>query len=170
MSEIDIDLLMELLENTLSGRDKGGCGGYSSATFSLKSVLLSLRCLLTHTSNQLAVATKLGMKTNYLLMKSLGIHAARPEDAFLDAESAEYAAFSLYLLSNYGFEDLAFLPSAFAPSENDENMDDLAAKVLTCYLARPNIRPAGKHAAEQLLLRIKYLNYADSFDGNVSSI
>lgn len=171
MSESDLYLLVELLENTMDRRGKDGPGGYSSATFSPKSVLLSLRCLLTHTSNQLAVATHMGVETNRLLMKALAMFAASAEDCRLDAESAEYAVFGLYLQSNYGFENLQFLPAVYSRLENDGEgiVGDLSARVLTCYLSQSkNLRPAGQHAAEQLLLRLKYLNFADAHPENVS--
>lgn len=173
LSEKDVHLLVELLDNTISRRGKKGSCGYSSATFSLKYVLFSLRCLLTHTSNQLAVATRVGTTVNCLLMKALALHSAKPGDGFMDADAAEYACFSLYLLSNYGFEDLLFLPKSFAPprNENDANINDLAAKVLNCYLTESNdIKPAGKHAAEQLLLRLKFLNFGDNSEEMVRHV
>lgn len=42
----------------------------------------------------------------------------------------------------------------------------MSAKLLTSYLSMANITPAGKHAAEQLLLRLKHL----TFEGDVMEI
>jgi hypothetical protein len=172
MSETDVQLLFELLKNTMHHRGKEGPGGYSSATFSLKYVLFALRCLLTHTNNQHAVAEQIGRDINVLLMKALARHTTDSDSGSMDSESAEYACFSLYLLSNFGFEELPFLPKTYAPPENDasDGVDegDLASKILVSYLNSSNTRPAGQHAAEQLLLRLKYLNFEDSSKNKVS--
>lgn len=168
MAESDVVGLVELLANCLHLRRKDGPGGYSSVSFSLKHVLFALRCLLTHTSNQMTVTNVAALEVNILLMKVLSKHIMdQTVSNFVDAESAEYACFCLYLLSNYGFEDSHFLPIAYSATANgdkeDEDVDrhDLAAKILTAYIDQPTIRPAGRHAAEQLLLRLTYLNYGD---------
>jgi hypothetical protein len=49
---------------------------------------------------------------------------------------------------------------------NKDDKDSLSAKVLTSYLHMKNITPAGRHAAEQLLLRLKYM----VFEGDVADI
>ena len=132
LSEKDIQLLVELLDNTIGRRGKEGSGGYSSTSFTLKCVLLSLRCFLTHTSNQLAIATQVGTTVNVLLMKALALYVTRSDEGSTDADSAQYACFSLYLLSNYAFEGLSFLPKPFAPpNDNEEDVGDLAAKILS---------------------------------------
>lgn len=168
MTESNIKILLELLTNSMYLRRKDGPGGYSSASFSLKYVLFALRCLLTQTSNQMAVAKLVGHEINILLVKVLSQHTMDGSvNNFVDAESAEYACFSLYLQSNYGFQDTPFLPIVYsAPTQVDEedgmeNRKDLAAKILVSYLELSNVRPAGRHAAEQLLLRLIHLNYAD---------
>ena len=90
----------------------------------------------------------------------------------MDAESAEFAVFSLYLLSNYAFEGSVFLPASFSPpTDSDNHSSDLAAKILTCYLSQSDeITPAGKHAAEQLLLRLKYLAFGDDTFGETNKL
>jgi hypothetical protein len=168
MTASNIEGLLELLTNSLHLRRKEGPGGYYSVSFSLKHVLFALRCLLTHTSNQKAVAKLVGREVNILLMKVLTRHTMdQSVGTFVDAESAENACFSLYLQSNYGFEKAPFLPIVYSAPTKAEMEDqvstrkDLAAKILVSYLEAPDVRPAGKHAAEQLLLRLRYLKYGD---------
>jgi hypothetical protein len=106
-------LFIELLANTIHGRGKTGPGGYSPATISTKFVLYAVRCLLTQHFKQIQFARKsgsLGVKLNILLMKVLAWHVVTkttrtvicdcPDD--IDAETVEYAVFSLYLMSNHG--------------------------------------------------------------------
>jgi hypothetical protein len=103
LSDIEINLLLELLANTMHNRGKDGVGGYSAATFSVKYVLLAWRCLLTHRLNQIHVAAIAGVKLNCLLTKAIAQHAI-DRVGTLDAEAAEYASFALYLQSNHGFK------------------------------------------------------------------
>lgn len=106
-------LFVELLANTIHVRGKAGPGGYSPATISTKFVLYAVRCLLTQHFNQTQFALKssgVGVKLNVLLMKVLAWYAVTkttktvlcdcPDD--IDAETVEYAVFSLYLMSNHG--------------------------------------------------------------------
>ena len=160
----DVDLLVELLANTLHNRGKDGPGGYSAATFSVKYVLFAIRCLLTHTNNQARFSNHANLELNCLLVKALAHHAIQ-KSLTMDTEAAEFACFSLYLQSNYGFK-LPFLPTFFT-TRNDKGK--LLSKVLTSYLHTPNITPAGQHAAEQLLLRLKYLYFAGSTSNLVSA-
>lgn len=154
LNESNLELLLELLRNSLHQRGKEGTGGYSATTFPLKNTLYSLRCLLTHTSNQSRVAALIGLKINVLLMKALAEYSVRGIVS-MDEEAAEHAIFSLYLMSNYGFDN-AFLPSTFT---TDAEIGELAAKIFTLYKKSPNTTPAGCHAVEQLFLRLKYLNF-----------
>ena len=103
VTEAEVTRLVELLAITLHRRAKEGAGGYSAATFSTKYVLLALRGLLTHYENQVKFANTQGAQLNTLLMKVLAIHSLQPT-SYIDAEAAENACFSLYLLSNYGFQ------------------------------------------------------------------
>lgn len=98
----EVTRLVELLATALHHRAKDGAGGYSAATFSVKYVLLSLRCLLTHYENQVKFAQAQGAQVNALLMKVLAHYSLQRVD-YIDEEGAEHAAFSLYLLSNYCF-------------------------------------------------------------------
>jgi hypothetical protein len=107
-------LFVELLANTIHGRGKNGPGGYSPATISTKFVLYAVRCLLTQHFNQTLFAalnsSGVGVKLNILLLKVLAWYTVSkttktvicdcPDD--IDAETAEYAVFSLYLMSNHG--------------------------------------------------------------------
>jgi hypothetical protein len=161
MSEAEIELLLELLSNTMQQRGKDGPGGYSAATFNLKYVLFAVRCLLTHTLNQALAATVVGLKLNTLLMKILAQYSIQRAN-MMDAEAAEYAAFTLYLQSNYGFQS-PFLPALFTYPDAEGS---LAAKVFTSYMHVPTITPAGRHAADQILLRLKFL----IFDGELADI
>jgi hypothetical protein len=66
-------------------------------------VLYSIRCLVTNTLNQIQIVNVVGVRLNVLLLKVLALHALR-NSTVIDAEAAEYAAFTLYLLSNRGFK------------------------------------------------------------------
>jgi len=97
----EAERLIELLSNTLHLRSKEGPGGYSAATFSVKSVLCAIRCLLTNHINQITFATT-GVRLNCLLLKAISYFALNRVPT-VDAEAAEHACFALYLQSNYGF-------------------------------------------------------------------
>jgi hypothetical protein len=58
---------------------------------------------------------------------------------------------------------IRFLPSFFGGEPKTGN---LAAKVLTSYVHMEDITPPGRHAADQLLLRLKYL----CFQGTVAEL
>jgi hypothetical protein len=103
MTESEVETLIELLANSLHERGKDGPGGYSEASSNVKYVLFALRCLLVHTLNQSLMVMVAGRILNSLLVKVLALHSSRM-DSNVDVEAAEYACFSLYLLSNYGFE------------------------------------------------------------------
>lgn len=191
----EMTLLVELLANALHRRPKDGPGGYSATTFNSKYVLFALRCLLTNDVNQTRFATMQGLVMNALLMKVLAQHALLDVPC-IDPEAAEHAVFSLYLLSNYGFDvrhriclaevyfvsaprnqisyifyfiismvcmtQEPFLPSSFGDAKNISN--GIAAKILVAYHDKADITPAGKHAAAQLILRLKFL----LFDGSAA--
>lgn len=102
VTETEVSALLELLADSLQQRSKAGAGGYSAATFNVKWVLYAIRCLCTHTLNQIQFVNVAGVRLNVLLMKVLALHALK-NSAVIDADAAEYAAFTLYLLSNRGF-------------------------------------------------------------------
>eukprot|EP00526_Cylindrotheca_closterium_P004682 CAMPEP_0113628566 /NCGR_PEP_ID=MMETSP0017_2-20120614/14803_1 /TAXON_ID=2856 /ORGANISM="Cylindrotheca closterium" /LENGTH=787 /DNA_ID=CAMNT_0000538879 /DNA_START=103 /DNA_END=2462 /DNA_ORIENTATION=- /assembly_acc=CAM_ASM_000147 len=158
MTELDAELLVELLARSLHLRGKEGTAGYSATTMSTGNILFGLRCLMTHTSNQKLLIQVAGRILNSLLMKAIAIHTSRP-GAMVDAKAAEYACFSLYLLSNYGFKN-PFLPSWL---DHEDEALSLSAKVLKSYIDMPSVTPLGKHSAEQLLFRLKFL----VFEGEV---
>ena len=185
-SHTEVDLLLELLVNTLYHRGKdnntsGGGGGYLVGAFNLKCVLFSLRCLLTHTTNQETIARSIGLDLNTILMNILARYAFDEKEdgrSIIDSDSAEHIVFCLYLQSNYGFagfgdqEMSSFLPDMYAPPPS-RTLDDvdhgLAANILTTYLRRSEDNnnksdadvktSAGCHAAKELLLRLKYMNF-----------
>ncbi len=169
MSESNVELLVELLANTLNHRGKEGNGGgnYLSGTFDLKCVIFSLRCLLTHTINQENVARLVGLQLNCLLINALARFALEPSTSPIESESSGHVVFSLYLLSNHCFEHLPFLPRMYGipiqqniqSSTKEEEDHGLAANILVSYLRLFKIPPEGRHAAQQLLLRLKYLNF-----------
>lgn len=103
LTETEVSLLVELLANTINCRGKEGPGGYSATTFSVKYVLFAIRCLLTNSLNQVRFVNTVDVKLNALLMKALAMHSVMRAPT-VDAEAAEYAAFALYLQSNYGFQ------------------------------------------------------------------
>ena len=103
LSEDEAILLLELLADTLHNRGKDGPGGYSAATFNVKWVVFAIRCLLTHSTNQARLIHSTGIRLHALLMKVLAEHSVKQNPA-VDAEAAEYAAFSLYIQSTYGFQ------------------------------------------------------------------
>jgi len=102
VSESEVSALLGLLADSLQQRTKAGAGGYSAATFSVKWVLYAIRCLVTHTLNQIQFVNVAGVRLNVLLMKVLALHALQ-NSAVIDCEVAEYASFTLYILSNRGF-------------------------------------------------------------------
>lgn len=190
VTEPEVTSLLELLANTLQQRSKDGPGGYSAATFNVKWVLYAIRCLATHTLNQLQFVNVAGVRLNVLLMKVLALHALQ-NSAAIDADAAEYASFTLYLLSNYGFTvriqsghcsecwllvtqvslsifllQSPFLPGSFGSDDKIAGTGSLSAKVLTSYILMENITSAGRHAADQLLLRLRYL----CFRGTMSDL
>jgi hypothetical protein len=160
LSENEVFLMVELLANTLSQRAKEGPGGYSAATFNVKWVLFAISCLLTHSLNQVRFINSGGSRLNALLIKALALHSIKNTPS-IDADAAQYAAFSLYIQSNYGFST-TFLPAIFGNHDNIAGKGSLAAKVLTSYIHMESITPAGRHAADQLLLRLRYLKMSGS--------
>ena len=160
LSDNEVFLMIELLANTLSQRSKDGPGGYSAATFNVKWVLFAVHCFLTQAQNQLRFLNFGGAKLNTLLLKALALHAIKNMPS-IDTEAAEFASFSLYLQSNYGFTT-NFLPAIYGNKGHVAGNGSLAAKVLTTYVHMENTTPAGRHAAEQLLLRLRYLKMSGS--------
>lgn len=107
LTDGEIARLVELLSNTIHGHSKSGPGGYSAATFSLKYVLLAIRCLVTHRENQIKFAVNMPVALNTLLLKALASFTLLRSPS-MDQESAEFACFSLYLLSRWGFTVRSF--------------------------------------------------------------
>jgi len=167
--------IIELLSHCLANRAKEGAGGFSAATFTVKGVLFSIRCVMTDPKNRVVFATIDGARVNALLLKALGRYslvADRKEEgigAIMDAEAAEHAVFSLYLMSNYGFQEsvcfTSFGKNKFLPENFEgENASVLTSKILSSYLDKDGNTPAGNHAAMQILLRMKYLNFSGPID------
>jgi hypothetical protein len=154
----EVTSLVEVLAGVLRHRSKEGAGGYSAFTFNAKLIVLSLRRLLASHENQLKFARKQGLQLNALLLKVLALHSLQ-SDLFIDPEAAEGACLSLYLLSNYGFQDIPFLPEFFG---NVRTHESIAAKVVTAYIDTESVTLTGKHAASQVLLRLKYLVFSGS--------
>mmetsp|Transcript_27195 Transcript_27195/g.39825 ORF Transcript_27195/g.39825 Transcript_27195/m.39825 type:complete len:870 (-) Transcript_27195:277-2886(-) len=173
----EASLLLELLSNSMHGL---AGSNYSAATFSPKWVLFALRCLLTNIPNQEYFSSNCGVVLNTLLIKALAQYSlgttteTEEEEApkrmttTLDADAAAHAAFSLYLQSNYGFGNKPnrfFLPAIYDNGENRvAGTGSLACKILTSYIHSPDVTPAGRHAADQLLLRLHYLQFGGTLD------
>ena len=166
-TENEVEALLDLLANSLEQRAKAGPGGYSAATFNVKWVPYAIRCLVTHILNQIQFVNVAGVRLNVLLMKVLALHALQ-YSAAIDADAAECASFTLYLLSNRGFT-APFLPGPFGIDDRIAGTGSLSAKVLTSYIHMENITPAGRHAADQLLLRLPYLCFRGSLSELVSN-
>jgi hypothetical protein len=98
----EIEQLIDILAHTLYRRTKVGPGGYSGTTFRLKYIVWAIRCLLTQPDNQEMFAGNDMEILNALLIKILAMRAVQTV-THIDAETAEYACFSLYLVSHYGF-------------------------------------------------------------------
>jgi len=145
--------LLDLASNVLHQRGKEGPGGYSAATFTAKGIIYSIRCLLTSNMNQNTFAMAGGTGLNVLLLKAIAQHSLLQMQT-VDVEAAEHACFSLYLLSSFGFKN-PFLPDRLVRNRAIES-------VLTSYMNLESITPAGRHAAEQLLLRLPHLMLEDS--------
>lgn len=102
VTEVEVELLVEVLANTLQKRAKPGPGGHSESAFGVRNVIHSIRYLLTKSANRDRFARVAGARLNVLLMKALALYAVKHDPTF-DADSAESACFSLYLQSDYGF-------------------------------------------------------------------
>lgn len=93
--------LLELLANSLHSRGKSGPGGYSAFVMSPHLVIKAIRCLLVEYKNQALFSEFTGTRLNSLLLKTMAMHVFGGK---VDIETAEDAAVSLYLQSNYGFK------------------------------------------------------------------
>lgn len=126
--------------------------------------------------NRFVFASTKGARLNALLLKTLAQYSFGDKDGVittvLDAEAAEHAVFSLYLMSSYGFHEavsrtsidqFVFLPAQFGDVSDAKHRID-SRKVLTGVLSRymnmDDTSSAGRHAALQLLLRSKCLAYS----------
>ena len=188
LATYEAQTLIELLSNTLHGRAKEGTGGYSGATFSLKSVLYALKCILSEPKNRLVfAATYWGSQAcplNVLLLKAVARYSllSTAENSNMDAEAAEHALLCLYYMTLYGLDDAAigyplpylvgnvtsaFLPTAFG-DYGKLDAKSVLAKVLASYLSKGDDATTnkGRYAANQILLRLSYLR----FEGSVAAL
>lgn len=174
---------MELLSNCLQGRLKDGPGGYSAATFTLKGVLYGIKCILSEPKNRHLFATtaKNGCRLNALLLKAVARYSLSKADLtteVMDAEAAEHAVVSIYLMSMYGLDESVigftspfgqssvFLPATFG-SKAQQQATNVVSKVLASYLNRGGgITRRGRHVANQILFRVDYLR----FEGSVADL
>lgn len=101
LTETNAIQLLELLANALHSRGKTGAGGYSAFVMSPKLVVKAIRCLLVEYKNQVLFSEATGTRLNALLLKALAMHVFGGK---IDLVTAEDAAVSLYLQSNYGFK------------------------------------------------------------------
>ena len=161
LSEVDINILLEVLSNGLHCRGKVGPRGYLPVSFSLKTVLYALRCMLTHNPNQKMIAVLVGPPINTLLLKTISFHSLDITKPKVDDKDAENAIFSLYLLSVHSFGDIPLLPYTEGGNYQDgRSREDLSAmKVLVSYLCRGSATSTGRRAAEKLMLRMPFLAF-----------
>lgn len=164
------EYITEIFADVLHHRSRDGPGGYSATTFTLRGIIMSLRCLLTVDSNRKAFTDQGkrrgvndGTKVNALLLKALAIHSLQKSSS-MDAETAEHACWSLYLMSEFGFHG-SFLPIEYGPSQVDFDhhrhhprpLGGLAVKILLSFMQSDYVTPQGRHAANQLLLRVHFM-------------
>jgi hypothetical protein len=157
VTDTDVIRIVELLATALHRRIK------EAATFRVKDVVFAIRCLLTQNENRVKFAHLQGTLLNALLIKVLAHHSVLGA-IYVDAKTAEHACFSLYLMSNHCFQKHAFLPQSFAVAKTERISDSPCAKILTAYQQERSITAAGKHASDQLLLRLKYLHFGNKSD------
>ncbi len=105
ISNHEAHYLVELLSNCLHSRPKDG---YSASSFSLKGTLHAIRCLMSKRENRLVLASH-SARINTLLLKTIALYSFRESNDggindIMDSEAAEHAVFSLYLMSNHGFQ------------------------------------------------------------------
>ncbi|KAL7541515.1 hypothetical protein ACHAXR_012564 [Thalassiosira sp. AJA248-18] len=194
LAEHETHTFLELLSHTLQGRAKEGPsgGGYSAATFTIKGVLHSIKCILSEPRNrELFASTTNECRLNTLLLKAIARYSLLSTDnvkessatkEILDAEAVEHAVISLYWMTLYGMDEAvvgfsssprrkhqggsAFLPMTFGDYGKMEAKSVLI-KVLTAYLNKKDgISHKGRHAANQVLFRVNYLK----FEGSVADL
>lgn len=189
LAEHEAHSLVELLSHCLEIRSKEGPGGYSGATFTLRGVLHSIRCLLAEPGNRSKFASINGARLNALLLKVVAQYALLSDEEnnissgndALDNEAVDDAVVSLYYMSQVGFHESVcmssygqstFLPSTFGKKRKSgilTNCDakDILVKVMTLYVGKIDaFSSVGCHAAIQLMLRASLLR----FEGEVSNL
>lgn len=184
LAEHEAHSLIELLSHCIENRSKEGPGGYSAATFTLKGVLHSLRCLLVEPGNRSKFASINGARLNALLLKVVAQYALLSEEGdkiegeyAIDNEATDDAVVSLYYMSSSGFHESAFLPSVFGKKSKsgssrgglaNRGAKDVLVKVLTLYVGKihTNSSYLPRHAAIQLMLRASFLR----FEGEVANL
>uniref|UniRef100_A0A7S4NC32 Uncharacterized protein n=1 Tax=Odontella aurita TaxID=265563 RepID=A0A7S4NC32_9STRA len=155
--------IINIFADVLHHRSKDGPGGYSATTFTVRGIIMAIRCLLTVDSNRVAFAEEgenAAAKLNVLLLKAISMYSLQNLSC-MDAGAAEQACWSLYLMSEFGFQS-PFLTVEYGPSQvqfdhhhhHPRISGGVAEKVILSYLQSDNITPAGYHAAKQLLLRM----------------
>lgn len=193
IAEHEAHSLVELLSHCLESRSKEGPGGYSGATFTLRGVLHSIRCLLAmDAENRSKFASINGARLNALLLKVVARYALLSDEGdnnsgndAIDNEAVDDAVVSLYYMSQIGFHESVcmsshgqstFLPSTFVKrskksgsrSSVTTNYDakGIIVKVLTLYIGKVSASSSnvGRHAAIQLMLRASLLR----FEGEVT--
>lgn len=192
LSDYEMSSIVDLLANCLHGRAKEGPGGYSSATFGLKDVLYFVKCILSAPKNRELFATSGvgdGTRLNALLLKTIARYSLLSDgvSGAMDANVVEHAVVALYGMTLYGLDEAvigfsnplmgqqrssdAFLPATFGDGDDDTKTEasSAVAKVLAAYLKKEGITPAGRHAANQILFRVKSLRFEGSAGALVSS-
>ena len=182
LADHETHALVELLSHSLHGRGKEG--GYSAATFTLKSVLYAIRCMLSEPKNRHMFSTSTGnngRRLNTLLLKAVARYSTLDGTVLevIDAEAVEHALVSISDMSLYGLDDATigfacplgrgtFLPAAFGKDGRWETKK-IITKVLISYLEKDGMTARSRYAANQILLRLDYLRFAGSVADLVSS-
>ena len=200
IAEHEAHSLVELLSHCLESRSKEGPGGYSGATFTLKGVLHSIRCLLAvEPGNRSKFASISGARLNALLLKVVARHALLSDEGdtnnsgndAIDNEAVDDAVVSLYYMSQVGFHESVcmsshgqsiFLPITFGKksksgsnsnsSKSVKNCDgkDIIVKVLTLYVGKIHASSSSKNIGRHAAIQLMLRASLLRFEGEVADL
>jgi len=200
IAEHEAHSLVELLSHCLESRSKEGPGGYSGATFTLKGVLHSIRCLLAvEPGNRSKFASISGARLNALLLKVVARHSLLSDEGdsnnsgndAIDNEAVDDAVVSLYYMSQVGFHESVcmsshgqsiFLPITFGKksksgsnsnsSKSVKNCDgkDIIVKVLTLYVGKIHAAASSNNIGRHAAIQLMLRASLLRFEGEVADL